>query len=136
MTHNNILRMSKTHLAHISVRAPTVSLPRRRTPLKITKDTFHSFLNDNKDTLSVVNIHHHMCSPCRQVVPKVEEWCNEYDDYAFGFLEYDKENKALLQHLGVFIVPTVQVYNNNIKIMEVTGVSHLDKVRQFLNMFY
>lgn len=128
MTHNNCLRISKTHLEHTSVRPPVVSMP-RRAPLKITKDSFHNFLNDNRDTLSVVNIHHHTC------IPKVEEWCNEYDDYAFGFYEYDKENKALLQHLGVFIVPTLQVYNNNIKIMEVTGVSHLDKVKRLLDMF-
>lgn len=132
MTHGDIFRMSKHIPSQHSAKLPAVAA-RARVPRHLTKTNFHSFLNDNKDTFSIINIHHPMCIPCRQVVAKVNDWCEVYPYYAFGLLEYEKESRLLLKDIGVYVVPTIQVYRYEQKILEVTGVTQLSHIKDLLD---
>lgn len=110
----NVRTLSTSHIIHTQQVC--------RTPTHVTKTTFGSFLEANKEKLTIVDIHHRQCEPCKQFLPLFNEWTQKYYKCAFAEIEYDFENRSFLRENGVMMVPTIQVYKGT-KVFELVGIN-------------
>lgn len=88
-------------------------------------ESFHAFLEDAADTLTVVDFFTEWCGPCKLIAPEIERMAHEYgfDKVHFAKINcgQDNESKRLAIALGIKALPTFHIYKSGKKQAEMTG---------------
>jgi len=72
------------------------------------------------------------CSPCRVLMPKLQEIKNNYDNIIFAKMDVD-QNKEYAMSLGIRSVPTVMIFNGEKLVDRSSGVNDDSYYKNILN---
>ena len=86
-----------------------------------TSAQWNKFLQTNKDKLAVVDFSAKWCGPCRMIAPKFHQMSLQYTTVAFGSVDVDDMDPAVIQECDVSSMPTFQFYRNGEVIDEMVG---------------
>mmetsp|Transcript_20890 Transcript_20890/g.45692 ORF Transcript_20890/g.45692 Transcript_20890/m.45692 type:complete len:156 (-) Transcript_20890:1477-1944(-) len=89
----------------------------------ISPASYHTFLSENNNKLSVVDFYTTWCGPCKLIAPTVEQYANDYSQVAFAKMDCgaDNDSKKLAMGLGIKALPTFHLYKGQVKVAEMTG---------------
>ena len=72
------------------------------------------------------------CSPCRILMPKLQEIQNNYNNIIFAKMDVD-QNKEYAMSLGIRSVPTVMIFDGDKLVDRSSGVQSDDHYKNILN---
>jgi len=87
-----------------------------------TKADFDQALENDKDTLLVLDCFATWCGPCKVIAPQVVKFSGTYPNAKFYKLDVD-EVPDVAQELGIRAMPTFMLFKNGEKIAEVVGAN-------------
>jgi thioredoxin 1 len=106
-------------------------------PVRVTDDTFDSFVSDTSTELKAIDFWAEWCAPCRIMEPVIEELARELaGKVAFGKLNVD-ENPLITQRYEIMSIPTLMIFRNGQPVDMVIGALPkqviMQKLRSYLN---
>jgi len=87
-----------------------------------TSADFKKALEDDKDTLLVLDCFATWCGPCKVIAPQVVKFSSTYPTATFYKLDVD-EVPDVAQELGIRAMPTFMLFRDGEKIAEVVGAN-------------
>ena len=99
-----------------------------------TSEQWRSFLKTNSARLAVVDFSAKWCGPCRMIAPKFAEYSQQYPDVAFGSVDVDDMDQAVIQDCDVSSMPTFQFYKHGEIIDEIVGADP-NKLKQLIEKY-
>nr|6I1C_A Chain A, thioredoxin f2 [Chlamydomonas reinhardtii]6I1C_B Chain B, thioredoxin f2 [Chlamydomonas reinhardtii]6I1C_C Chain C, thioredoxin f2 [Chlamydomonas reinhardtii] len=100
--------------------------------LQLDKDTFWPYLEQQQDTLVVVDFYTDWCGPCKLIYPELVKLSQERTDVRFVKVNCNKSNKELGMQLAIKVAPTFHLYRNKTKVADMTGAK-MDKLIALIN---
>ncbi|KAG2430926.1 hypothetical protein HXX76_009898 [Chlamydomonas incerta] len=100
--------------------------------LQLDKDTFWPYLEQQKDTLVVVDFYTDWCGPCKLIYPELVKLSQDRTDVRFVKVNCNKTNKELGMQLQIKVAPTFHLYRNKNKVADMTGAK-MDKLIALIN---
>ena len=100
-----------------------------------TSEQWKTFLQTNQGRLAVVDFSAKWCGPCRMIAPRFAELSQQYaDTVAFGSVDVDDMDPAVIQSCDVSAMPTFQFYRRGEVIDEIVGADP-NKLRQLIDKY-
>lgn len=97
---------------------------------EITTAELKELQNQGKKLL--VDLKAKWCSPCKQLIPRLENMQKEYDNVEFVMIDVDDNQEGCME-LGIRGVPTVIIYNGETQVDRTSGVQPDGHYKNVLN---
>lgn len=104
-------------------------------PVKVTDDTFDSFVTDKSTEVKAIDFWAEWCAPCRIMEPVIEDLARELaGKVTFGKLNVD-ENPLTTQRYEIMSIPTLMIFRNGEPVDMVIGALPKQVVAQKLRNY-
>eukprot|EP00798_Chlamydomonas_sp_ICE-L_P015252 gene15252-21334_t len=97
--------------------------------MELTKDTYYQYLEENKDTLVIVDCYTDWCGPCKLIYPELVKLAEERTDIKIVKFNCNKYNKDLGVKLKIRVAPTFLLYMNGEMVDTMTGAK-VEKLKE------
>lgn len=87
----------------------------------LSKDEFQKFVENNADSLSIIDFRADWCGPCR-LLGQIFRDILPMDGVAFAEVDLDDAEDELVNEFNVRSIPTVLFYKNGLQIDRFTGM--------------